>query len=189
MENFSHQIQQANTDEWYTPKEYVDMIVPYILNKGYKRILCPFDKAESQYPKVLQRNGLEVIYSHIETGKDFFEYNNLKDFDAVVSNPPFSKRTEILRKLFSADIPFALIINMNGLFDSKERWELFKQNKFELLIPSGRMKFFNENGVGNSPNFQSIYVCKGMLDKQIEFARFEEEQIEGQMSIFDYLGG
>lgn len=31
--SFSMQIKQSNTDEWYTPKECVEMIVPY-LNRG-----------------------------------------------------------------------------------------------------------------------------------------------------------
>ena len=90
-------------------------------------------------------------------------------YDAVVSNPPFSKRQAILEKLFKADIPFALIMNFNGLFDSKSRWELFKKHDFELLVPLGRMHFFNKEGIGNNPNFQSIYVCKDMLPKQICF--------------------
>lgn len=64
-----------------------------------------------------------------------------------------------------------MIMNFNGLFDSKARWELFKNNQFELLIPLGRMHFFNEDCEGNSPNFQSIYVCKGMCDKQIVFCK------------------
>lgn len=95
--------------------------------------------------------------------------DNLTDYDAIVSNPPFSKRQKILEKLFRSNVPFAMIMNFNGLFDSKARWELFKQNKFELLVPLGRMHFFNEDCKGNSPNFQSIWVCKGMCDKQIEF--------------------
>lgn len=63
-----------------------------------------------------------------------------------------------------------MIMNSNGLFDAKARYELFSNNKFELLIPKGRMSFFNENMVArNNPNFQSIYVCSGILDNQIEF--------------------
>lgn len=123
--------------------------------------------------KVLNKEGFEVTYSHIKTGTDFFEINNLNDFDAVVSNPPFSKRQGILEKLFYSGVPFAMILNFNGLFDSKKRWELFKNNKFELIVPMGRMRFFNEECKGNSPNFQSIYVCKGMTDKQIDFCEVE----------------
>lgn len=183
--NFSEQIKQSNTDEWYTPKECVELIVKYLERGGWKHILCPFDKPESNFVKVLTDRGFDVTYSHIETGTDFFDINNLDEYDAVISNPPFSKRQAILERLFKADIPFALILNFNGLFDSTERWKLFRDNKFELLIPRGRMHFFNETCDGNSPNFQSVYVCHGILDKQIEFAEMEE--ISGQLSIFDFI--
>lgn len=169
--NFSEQIKKSNTDEWYTPKEPVEMIVPYLVRGGYKKILCPFDKEESNYVQVLREKGFEVTFGHIETGEDFFEIKDFSQYDAVVSNPPFSKRQQIFERLFDVGIPFALIINWNGLFDSRARWEMFSKNKFELLIPLGRTHFFNKKCKGNSPNFQSIYVCKGMLEKQIEFAR------------------
>lgn len=167
--NFSAQIKQSNTDEWYTTGDSVRLIVPYLSRGGYNKILCPFDKPDSNFVKVLTENGFDVTYSHIDTGTDFFEINNLKDYDAIVSNPPFSKRQRILETLFESGVPFAMIINFNGLFDSKARWKLFRDNKFELLVPLGRMHFFNENCEGNSPNFQSIYVCKDMLPEQIVF--------------------
>lgn len=119
--------------------------------------------------RVLTQNGFDVTFGHIETGQDFFDIDNLQDYDAIVSNPPFSKRQKILERLFDSGVPFAMIMNFNGLFDSKSRWKLFKDNRFELLVPLGRMHFFNENCKGNSPNFQSIYVCKGMSKNQIEF--------------------
>ena len=137
--------------------------------------MCPFDKEESNFVKVLSEKGFDVTFSHIETGTDFFEINNLNEFDAVVSNPPFSKRQKILEKLFEANVPFAMIMNFNGLFDSKSRWRLFKNNDFELLIPLGRIHFFNEECKGNSPNFQSIYVCKGMCQRQIEFCEKSDQ--------------
>ena len=166
--NYSTQIKQSNTDEWYTTEESVRMIIPYLYGR-YKKILCPFDKKESNFNKVLSKHGFDVTYSHIDTGTDFFEIDNLKDYDAIVSNPPFSKREKILEKLFESDVPFAIIMNFNGLFDKKSRWELFKRNEFELLVPLGRMHFFNDNGFHNSPSFQSIWVCKGICDKQIIF--------------------
>jgi len=169
MMEYSQQIKHSNTDEWYTTEESVRMIIPHLHRMGYKKILCPFDKPESNFVKVLTENGFDVTYSHIDTGTDFFMIDNLTDYDAVVSNPPFSKRQKILEKLFESDVPFALIMNFNGLFDAKSRWELFKNNKFEILVPQGRMHFFNDNNFTNSPNFQSVWVCKGMMDQQICF--------------------
>ena len=110
-----------------------------------------------------------MTFSHIDTGTDFFDIDNLNEYDAVVSNPPYSKRQKILEKLFGAGVPFAIILNFNGLFDSKARWNLFKQNEFEMLVPCGRMRFIKEGILYNAPNFQSIWVCHGMSDQTIEF--------------------
>lgn len=173
--SFSQQLKQANTDEWYTTARSVSLIIPYIKKRGYQRILCPFDKPESNFVKLFTEEGFDVTYGHIETGQDFFDIQDFSQFDAVVSNPPFSKREKILRKLFETGIPFGLILNFNGLFDSKIRFDLFRNNDFELLIPSGRMHFFNEDIKGKSPQFQSVYVCKNLLDKQICFADMEED--------------
>ena len=174
--NFSTAIKQSNTDEWYTTREGVELIVPFLVRGGYTKILCPFDKSDSNYVKVLSEHGFDVTFSHIETGTDFFNIENLSEYDAIVSNPPFSKRQAILEKLFASGKPFAMILNFNGLFDSKSRWELFKANDFELIVPKGRLHFFNEDCKGNSPNFQSVYVCKGMTDKQIDFCELQENK-------------
>lgn len=168
---FSKQIKTSKSDEYYTPDYAVQVILPYLKYRGFKSVWCPFDKECSEFVKILNKEGYKVTFGHIETGQDFFSYKQPpKNVDCIVSNPPFSKRTSIFEKLFSLNLPFAMIMNSNGLFDAKARYELFKNNKFELLIPKGRMRFFDENMVSrNNPNFQSIYVCSGILDSQIEF--------------------
>lgn len=170
---FSKSIKKSNTDEWFTYRESVEVIEPYLQKHGYKKILCPFDKEESSFVQVFREKGYEVDFSHIQTGTDFFDIQNLNSYDAVVSNPPFSLRQKIFERLFESNVPFAMITNFNGLFDAKSRWALFKDNEFEIIVPSGRMTFFNEDNIGNSPNFQSVYVCKGMAEKQIEFVKMK----------------
>ena len=39
--NFSTQIKQSNTDEWYTPIEAVEIIVPYLLGGGVQENSMP----------------------------------------------------------------------------------------------------------------------------------------------------
>lgn len=171
--NFSQQIKTSKSDEYYTPRYAVEIILPYI--EKFNHIWCPFDKEHSEFVKALQEKGKKVTFGHIETGQDFFEYENASEgVECVISNPPFSKRDVIFRRMYELELPFALIMNNNGLFDSKTRFELFQKNNFELLIPKGRMRFFDETmEVKNSPNFQSIYVCNGILEKQIEFCNME----------------
>ena len=168
---FSNQIKTSKSDEYYTPPYAVHVILPYLKSRGFKNVWCPFDKKHSEFVKILKEEDFNVTYGHIETGQDFFKYKEPPTgVDCIVSNPPFSKRTPIFEKLFIFNLPFAMIMNFNGLFDAKDRYELFKNNKFELLIPKGRIRFFDENMVSrNNPNFQSIYVCSGILDNQIEF--------------------
>lgn len=167
---FSQQVKTSiNGDEYYTPQNAVDMILPYIIRRGYKNIWCPFDKEESKFVQTFKSHDLNVVYGHIETGQDFFDYSEPLG-DIVVSNPPFSKRDRIFEKLYEWDIPFALIMNFNGLFDSKKRADIFRDHRVEMLVPKGRMKFVHkEKGLLNSPNFQSIYVCNHLLDDQIVF--------------------
>lgn len=173
---FSQAIKKSKTDEWYTPRENVEIIVPYLHRGGYKKILCPFDTKESQFVKVLNEEKFEVTHSHIWEGTNFFDID-LSKYDAIVSNPPFSKREAILKKLFESSKPFAMILNMNGLFDSRTRWQMFSENEFEIIVPYMRMKFSNGIEVCKSPNFQSVYVCSQMCKHQIEFVRQESKQI------------
>jgi len=170
MSGFETQVRQSiNGDEYYTPENAVNMILPYIKKGEYKTIWCPFDKEESNFVKIFRSQGYPVTYGHIETGQDFFEYDRPQG-DILVSNPPFSKRNAIFERLYEWDIPFALIMYFNGLFDSKRRTDMFCKHKVELLIPRGRMKFFHrDKGFLDRPTFQSIYVCNHLLDKQIVF--------------------
>lgn len=171
MNNISKDIKVSmNGDEYFSPQNVVDMIVPYILKSKYRTIWCPFDKEDSRFVVTFKDLGYDVVHGHIDTGQDFFRYTEPQG-EIVVSNPPFSKRTEILKKLFQMDLPFALVTNSNGLFDAKPRIRLFRENGVQLLIPYGRMKFFRKaDGFMTHPNFQSIYVCNKLLDKQIEFS-------------------
>ena len=172
---FSKQIKTSKSDEYYTPAYAVQVILPFLKARGFKHVWCPFDKECSEFVRILKGEDFNVTFGHIETGQDFFNYNHPPvNVDCVVSNPPFSKRTAIFEELFKFGLPFAMIMNSNGLFDAKARFELFKSNKFELLIPKGRMCFFDESmEAKNNPNFQSIYVCSGILDNQIEFTNME----------------
>ena len=184
--SFADDIKKSvNGDEYYTRQEAVNLILPYIFKNGFRSVWCPFDTEDSNYVKTFKMVGLNVVYGHIETGQDFFSYDE-PQAECIVSNPPFSKRNEILAKLYGWNIPFALILYFNGLFDAELRWSLCKENGVELLIPNGRMRFnHRDKGELNSPNFQSIYVCYKMLggekivfDDYVKFGKVKEHDNE-----------
>jgi hypothetical protein len=158
---------KAKTDEWYTPEDAIYPILKYL--KSNSVIWCPFDTFESNFIKILKENGHQTLYTHIEKGEDFFDLNC--ECDYIISNPPYSKRNEILIRLFQLNKPFMMLMNTNGLFDSKIRWDLFKNNNFTLIYLSGRINYMKEYGIEekSSPPFQSAYICSKISDKQIIF--------------------
>ena len=173
--NENHKVDFAKkkgiTDEWYTPETAVMSIINE-LPIG-KIIWCPFDTAESNFVKVLRECGYIVEFSHIENeDKDFFDYEPL-EWDIIVSNPPYSIRNDVLKRVFSFKKPFALLMNTNGLFDSQIRWDLFNKNDFTLFYLKGRVNYMKEYGKveKSSPPFQSAYICSGFFDEKIVFEK------------------
>ena len=119
--------------------------------------------------KCLMRGGYKVLYSHVDEGKDFFNYVPKEHYDVIISNPPYSLKDAVYKRLFYLKKPFAMFVPMNGIFDSKLRFDLFSKNGIELLVPKGRTKFMAPDGVGNAPPFQTVYVCWNLLPKAFCF--------------------
>lgn len=169
----NHQFKQNKADEYYTKVFAIIPLLKYI--NSNKIVWCPFDKEESNFVKVLKMNGNKVIYSHIETGQDFFYYKPSKKYDYIISNPPFSLREPILERLFSIGKPFAMLLNESGLFDSKKRYKLLKYNKFEMMIFNKRIDYINNSKSLRGVPFKSIYLCSKILPQQIIFEELKED--------------
>lgn len=154
-----------DADEMYTPFYCVEPILKYI-DKSMT-IWCPFDKEWSAYVKLLKENGNKVIYTHIDDGKDFFKFEP-DEYDAIISNPPFSKKDRVLKRLYQLDKPFAVLLPMNSL-QGITRYEYFK-NGIQLLAFDQRVGFHNvdnlEKPVEGTP-FASAYFCRNILPKDL----------------------
>lgn len=154
-------------DEYYTPAYAVEPITKY-LTPG-STVWCPFDKKESKFVEVLLRKDFNVIYDHIETGEDFFEVE-IPNCDYIVSNPPYSLKNEVFEKLYSIGKPFAMLINFQGIFDHKKRFEMFRDKGVEMLWLSPRVNYIKPNESKNSGvPFQSGYLCNGIFKEGLNF--------------------
>lgn len=162
------QEKKNKSDEYYTLEFAIRPLLKYI--KSDKIVWCPFDKEESNYVKLLRENGNKVIYGHIDEGKDFFKYEP-QEYDYIISNPPYSLRTPILERLFLIGKPFALLINESGLFDTKKRYEMFKNNPFEIMVFDKRINYIKDGVVMKGVTFKSIYLCSQMLPSKFVFEK------------------
>lgn len=151
----------GKNDECYTPAIGVLPLLKYM--KRYKLYWLPFDNEESEFVKVFKQNGMNCVYTHIDAGQDFFEYTPDFDFDAIISNPPFTNKANIFQRALSFNKPFALLMTNSWLNDSAPK-RIFRDHDLQLLMFEERMKF---KGQANKITFSSSYFCRDFLDKQI----------------------
>ena len=167
-------VANSGNDEFYTPKYAVLPITKYIAPGS--KIWCPFDTEESNFVKILRELGHEVVATHLESGHDFFE--TFVDCDYIISNPPYSLKGKVLERLFSLEKPFAMLLGVVGIFESQHRFDLFKNNDFEVMYLNRRVAYFKDfadQKPSLNPPFSSVYICSGVLPKQIVFEEINKK--------------
>jgi len=172
-------VANSKNDEFYTPRYAVEPIIKHLKISGYKSIRCPFDTDKSNFVKMLRREGFEVINTHIDSGVDFFNLN-FSDCDCVVSNPPYSIKGDVFKHLFNTGVPFAMLVGVVGLFESQSRFEMFKDNPFEIMYMNRRVSYMKDYESGRTelnPPFSSVYLCRNVLYDRIVFEELDKKNI------------
>ena len=110
-------VANSHNDEFYTPLYAIKPILEFI--PPSVKVWCPFDTEQSLFVKELSKTN-EVVYSSLLNGQNFFETEVPENTKYIISNPPYSLKTEVLERLFKFDIPFAMLLGIVGLFESKK---------------------------------------------------------------------
>ena len=155
------------SDEYYTPAYAVEPLLKYLPKE--RTIWCPFDKEKSQFVKVLSAAGYKIIHSHIDEGKDFFSYEPEESYDYIISNPPFSCKDEVLKRLRELNKPYAMLLPLPTL-QGQKRFPYIKD--CEALIFDKRVQYFKDieqTEVSKSASFGSIYICRNFLPNSLIF--------------------
>lgn len=167
----------SGNDEFYTPRYAIEPILEFI--EPNSTVWCPFDTSESRFVELIREAGHNVIHSHIWEGEDFFEYEP-EQYDYIISNPPYSLKTQVLTRLYELGKPFAMLLGIVGVFESKVRTDLFRNNKVEVLYLTTRVQYlesYDQEKTTKSPPFQSAYVCSNVLPEQIMFRDLNKKVI------------
>lgn len=166
----------ADKDNGITPAYAVRPLIPYLKDAGYRKILCPFDTKDSMYVKVLSEAGFSVRHRHISEGKDFFRLAKT-DADIIISNPPYSIKDKVLRKLYRLNKPFAMLLPITSL-QSTKRTPLFRFYGLELMVFDRRICFYdadNPTKYLKGIAFSTAYFCKGLLPEKLVFELIKED--------------
>ena len=165
---------KGNNDECYTPDYAVTPLLEFLAQFRDRIIWCPFDTDKSQFVLILQRLGFNVIFSHIDTGQDFYEYEPA-NWDVIVSNPPFTNKRKIFERCLTFGKPFALLMSNTWLNDSAPK-QLFYDKDLQLLMFDKRIEFNNNKKI----TFSSSYYCWNFLPKQVIMRKIKKELSDEQ---------
>ncbi len=165
MTNEHLRTSKGNNDECYTQRYGVEPVLEFLPPYKDKIIWCPFDDENSEFVKVLKENGYNVVYSHIKYGQDFYTYEPEK-FDLIISNPPFTNKAQIFRRVLSFNKPFALLMTITWLNDPTPA-NVFKDKELQILSFDERMQFKGQES--KKISYLSAYFCYNFLPKNFLF--------------------
>tara|TARA_Y100000361_G_C11142580_1_gene335996 strand:- start:628 stop:1113 length:486 start_codon:yes stop_codon:yes gene_type:complete len=147
-------------DDYMTPLLAWENIKEYIPND---KVIWEAFYGDGKSGEYLTNLGFDVIHDK----DDFFESDK---GEIVVSNPPFTKKKEVLERLKLLDKPFILLMPQNTLNNNYIR-ELYN-GKIQIIIPRRRIQFLKngEDGHPKKCNFDCFYYCYKLdLDNDIVF--------------------
>ena len=163
----------GNNDECWTPDYGVAPILEFIPED--KVIWCPFDTQESEFVKQISRTN-EVVYSHIDSEQDFFNYEPTH-WDMIVSNPPFKGKRKIFERALSFNKPFALLMTMTFMNEAAPV-QLFEDRGLQLLLFDKRIEFVQPNAKQRGKiTFNSSYYCWNFLPNDIVMRRLRKTSL------------
>jgi len=143
-------IKNPKYDELYTPIEAIYPILKYLpKDKTYWE--CT-DFGNSNITKVLKENGYNVISTgKLKDGFDFLKDKPNFNFDIIITNPPYSLKTQFLKKAYSYEKPFAFLLPLTTLEGLDRRINFLKNKK--------------------SPWFAVAWFCWKLLPKDLIFEK------------------
>lgn len=142
-------------DDYITPREaYLD-IKPYV-PPGVRVIYDPFycDGTSKHYMQEVFGSDIKVL--HFKGRNAFSHVPDRSTFDLIVTNPPFTKKWEVMHYLMALDKPFMCLLPVT-LVSTKQFRQLPNYDQIKLVVTSGRYKFERPGGERLSGAWYDVY--------------------------------
>lgn len=145
-------------DEWETENiNLVEMIDLLNTPKDGLHIWEPF-VSSGHSADFMRATGATVT----ETDTDFFETDPPAGAQIVISNPPFSSKRYVLRRLCELDIPFILIVPVTTICYEYTHRLVQEYGGFQVTIPPTQPYFTKSGERRGRPPFYSVYLSRNI---------------------------
>ena len=156
-------MKNVRNDEYYTPPEAIYPILKYLpKDKIYWECM---DFGDSNITKILKEEGFEVVSTHINQGFNFLTNEPDFKFDVIITNPPYSLKTEFLKRCYEIGKPFALLLPIHTL-EGIERNKLYRRYGLQLLVLDRKINF---DKTKKNVWFNTSWFCWKLLPKDLIF--------------------
>lgn len=92
-----------------------------------------------------------------------------KEYDLIITNPPYTLKGEFLERAYALGKPFAFLIPLTT-FDSIKRRALFKKHGVEIVFLKNRVKFTTPSGKVGGAWFAVAWFCGNMqIGKELNY--------------------
>ena len=147
------------SDEYDTPAWVWQDIADFI--RPTQKVWEPFPSSSRRSIRHLGK----LFPNFIVTNTDFFETTWPENADILISNPPWSRKFEVLERLLRERKTFALLLPAWVVFSATMRSLQCKHEaQISIVVPHKRPSFIDPrtgNVVGKS-TFDSVFVCHGI---------------------------
>lgn len=168
-----------DSDEVFTPAYAVKPLLKYMDAYYHPMhpdvVWCPFDEEDSEYVRVFREEGWKVIATHIRNGQDFFTYEPNEYYKFIISNPPYSKKDQVLKRLYELKKPYAMLMPIPAL-QGQRRFPYIKD--CEALIFDKRINFYKDkqhNQISSGISFGTFYLCRNFLPESLIFEELNRD--------------
>jgi hypothetical protein len=166
------------SDEVFTPAYAVKPLLKYLeFNEKYSgeniTIWCPFDTEDSEFVKIFRAEKYNVIATHIDNGQNFFYYEPKEHYDFIISNPPYSIKDDVLKRLYELDKPYAMLLPIPAL-QGQKRFPYLQG--CQALIFDKRINFYKDKEtkeIQKGISFGTFYLCREFLPEDLIFEKLE----------------
>jgi len=147
-------------DSYMTPKEVWESIA-HLLPKD--KVIWESFYGDGNSGKYLTELGFQVEHHDI----DFFTDPSF-NYDILISNPPYSIKPKVFKRLAEIDKPFMMLVPVSTM--TKKFLKTYFQDKIQIIIPKSRIHFVKNSVQTKASWFDTLWICYKMnLEKDITF--------------------